>query len=298
MTPLVYTWPGYEALGAALVAALSATAGGIVVRRFPDGETYVRFLTPPAGHSVILACGLDRPDDKLSGLQFAAATARELGAARVGLVTPYLAYMRQDTRFNDGEAVASRAFAGWLSWIVDWLATVDPHLHRHAALAEIYPIPAATASSTPAIARWISAHVENPIVIGPDAESRQWAAAVAHGARCPFLVLEKTRRGDREVDIAIADLETAAGHTPVLVDDIISTARTMAAAVKHLRAAGSAPPVCIGVHALFCADALSCLIDAGVREVVTCNTVAHPTNAIDVLPQLAGSVRDLLDSLR
>jgi len=153
MKPLVYAWPGCEALGAALVTGLPAEPGEITVRRFPDGETYVRLVTPPAGRDVVFACGLDHPDDKLSGLQFAAVTARELGAIRVGLVAPYLAYMRQDTRFHDGEAVASRAFAGWLSRIVDWLVTMDPHLHRHAALGEIYAIPTAVVSSTSAISR-------------------------------------------------------------------------------------------------------------------------------------------------
>lgn len=296
MKPLVYTWPGYAAVGAALVAGLNAEAGEIAVRHFPDGETYVRLLTPPAGRSVILACGLDRPDEKLSSLQFAAVTARELGAIRIGLVAPYLAYMRQDARFHEGEAVAARAFAGWLSWIVDWLVTVDPHLHRYAKLGEIYPIATAIASSTTAISRWITANVTDPLVIGPDAESRQWAAAVANGANCPCLVLEKVRRGDRDVEITIPNLAGAAGRTPVLVDDIISTARTMAAAVKHLRAAGTPAPVCIGVHALFGGDALPCLVQAGVREVITCNTVAHATNAIDVLPQLADSARDLLNA--
>ena len=64
-------------------------------------------------------------------LIFAAATARELAAAKIGLVAPYLAYMRQDRRFNPGEAVTSRQVAGLLSSAFDWLVTVDPHLHRY-----------------------------------------------------------------------------------------------------------------------------------------------------------------------
>ncbi|HSE12205.1 MAG TPA: ribose-phosphate diphosphokinase [Rudaea sp.] len=295
MTPLVYAWPGHEALAAALASAMPAETGRLTLRRFPDGETYVRLLSAPEQRHVVFACGLEHPDEKCTSLYFAASTARELGALSVGLVSPYLAYMRQDARFNDGEAVASRVFAHWLSATVDWLVTLDPHLHRHAALSEIYTIPTAVASSTAAISRWIGANVHAPLVIGPDAESAQWVSAVAAGAGCPYLVLQKTRHGDRDVDIALPAIAPAwRERTPVLVDDIISTARTLAAAVARLRAANMPAPVCVGVHALFCGDALQVLQTAGAGQVATCNSIAHPTNAIDVLPEIARAARGLV----
>lgn len=298
MTPLVYAWPGNEPLAAALAGAMSVEAGRLTIRRFPDGETYVRLISAPANRHVIFACGLEHPDDKCTSLYFAASTARELGALSVGLVSPYLAYMRQDARFNDGEAVASRVFARWLSGTVDWLVTLDPHLHRHAALSEVYSIPTAVASSTDAISRWIGANVRAPLVIGPDAESMQWVSAVAAGAGCPYIVLQKARHGDRDVDIALPAIEHAwRERTPVLVDDIISTARTMATAVAQLRSANMPAPVCIGVHALFCGDALQALQTAGVGQLATCNSIAHATNAIDVLPEIARVARRLAASV-
>ena len=80
------------------------------------------------------------PNEEVLPLLFAAATARELGVPSVGLVSPYLAYMRQDRRFKPGEAVTSREVAKLLSDAVDWLVTVDRHLHRYGSL-EIYRIP-------------------------------------------------------------------------------------------------------------------------------------------------------------
>lgn len=59
----------------------------------------------------------------------------------MGLVAPYLAYMRQDQQFRPGEVVTSRMFAALVSRHVDWLVTVDPHLHRVHALDEIYAVP-------------------------------------------------------------------------------------------------------------------------------------------------------------
>lgn len=56
----------------------------------------------------MLLCGLDRPDDKLLPLYFLSRTLREVGASRVVLAAPYLAYMRQDRRFHPGEGVTAR----------------------------------------------------------------------------------------------------------------------------------------------------------------------------------------------
>jgi ribose-phosphate pyrophosphokinase len=296
--PLIYAWPGREALAAALAPALDGEVSPLDLRRFPDGEIYVRLADAPRDRHVVLACGLDNPDDKSTGIYFAAATARELGARSVGLVAPYLAYLRQDARFRDGEAIASRAFGRWLSATVDWLVTLDPHLHRHASLDEVYTIPSLAASSAGAIAQWISANVPNALIVGPDAESAQWAGAVAMGAGCPHVVLDKTRRGDRDVEIRLPPLAQWRGRTVVLLDDIISTAHTMATAAVRLRDAGFAAPVCIGVHALFAGDALQALRGAGVSRVVTCNTVPHATNAIDVFGTIASAARGMLDKIR
>ena len=90
-----------------------------------------------------------------SALLFAADAARQLGARKVGLVAPYLCYMRQDRSFKPGEAVTSRSFAALLSRACDWLVTVDPHLHRYKSLSEIYAIPARALHAGPAIADWI-----------------------------------------------------------------------------------------------------------------------------------------------
>ncbi|MEO8136821.1 MAG: ribose-phosphate pyrophosphokinase-like domain-containing protein, partial [Betaproteobacteria bacterium] len=91
---------GHEAHVAAIAGANDCEIGHLALRRFPDGESYVRLLTPVAGCEVVFVTSLDDPDGKTLQLLFVAAAARDLGAQRVGLVAPYLAYMRQDTRFN------------------------------------------------------------------------------------------------------------------------------------------------------------------------------------------------------
>lgn len=291
MRPLLFSAPGNETLSAALARELDAESGAVEIRRFPDGESYVRILSQVSGRECLLVATLDRPDEKILPLLFLALTAWELGAARVTLIAPYLAYMRQDRRFQPGESVTSACFARFLSGWIDGLVTVDPHLHRRGSLEEIYTVPCTTLHAAPLISRWIHEEVENPLLVGPDVESEQWVSEVAREASAPWVVLKKERLGDRNVRISVPELDRWLDRTPVLVDDIISTARTMIETVGHLVRAGLKSPVCVGVHAVFAGSAFADLRAAGAGRIVTCNTIPHASNGIDVCPLLVGALR-------
>ena len=112
---------------------------------------------------------------------------------------------------------------------------------------------------------------------------------VAAQTKAPFVVLEKTRRGDRAVEISAAHLDAYRTHTPVLVDDIISTGTTMRATLAQLAAAGMPRGVCIGVHAVFAGNAYEEL-RAVAGRVVTCDTIEHPSNTIMLSDAIAAAV--------
>ena len=289
--PLLIAMPGNEAMTRALAQTLGAEMGQLDMHAFPDGETYLRFATELATRTLVIVCTLDRPNDKILPLLFAAATARELGAAKIGLVAPYLAYMRQDRRFKPGEAVTSRQIAQLLSNAFDWLVTVDPHLHRYGSLGDIYRIPTRVVHAASLISEWIREHVANPLIIGPDNESEQWVSAVAKDASAPYTVLEKVRRGDRDVEISVKNQAAIEGRTPVFVDDIISSGRTMIEAVHTIRPRGTASPICIAVHGVFADNSDVLLAQAGAR-VVTSNSIPHRTNDIDVVTILVSSINE------
>jgi len=295
MSPILFAMPGNERLAEQLCTTRCWESGNLQTRQFPDGESYIRFLSDIKGRDIAIVCTLDYPDQKVMPLYLAASIARELGAKRVGLVVPYLAYMRQDARFHVGEGITARHFARLVSGVCDWLVTVDPHLHRILDLGEVYTVPSRVVHAAPAIARWIAANIERPLIIGPDAESEQWVAEVA-GTNYPFTVLQKIRRGDHDVEISVPDIARWHDRTPVLVDDIASTARTMIGAVSHILAAGAAAPVCIAVHPIFTGSAYTALQAAGVARIVSCNTILHETNEIDLCESVAAAMQSLLEA--
>jgi len=288
MSFLIFPLPGNEDLASRLAAVSGGTVGRLETRRFPDGETYLRFADGLEGQSVVIACTLDRPDAKIAGLLFAADAARELGVKRVGLAAPYLCYMRQDNRFRPGEAVTSRSFAALISQHFDWLVTIDPHLHRYRALDEIYSIPALALHAGPVIADWIIQNVTKPYLIGPDRESSQWIEAVAAACGAPWTVLTKTRMGDMSVSETPLSAPLA-GRTPVLLDDIVSSGATILEALRQLPA-DAEPSVAVAIHALCSNDVRRGLTAKGTR-LVTTNSVPNPAAGIDVVPLLANGVR-------
>lgn len=288
---LMLALPGNEAFAARLARESGAELGGLETRQFPDGEHYVRLLSDPAGRRVDIVCSLVRVDSVILTLLFVAAAVREQGATQVTLVAPYLGYMRQDTQFLDGEAVTSRTFARLLSAAFDRLVTVDPHLHRYAALTDVYGIPCVTLHAAALLGSWIRAEAPNALVVGPDSESAQWAENVGAAAGAPVVVLRKERLGDRDVRITFPDLTGFAGRQPVLIDDIASSGRTLAAAARELTAQGFARPICAVVHAVFGGDAFAEVARLSGR-VVSTDAVPHPTNIISLAPLIARALQE------
>lgn len=268
------------------------TLGLIERHRFPDGELKLR-LPAPLPERVALLRTLDHPNEKLVELLLAARTARELGARHLTLVTPYLAYMRQDIAFRPGEAISQRIVGKFLAELFDAVITVDPHLHRVTTLQEAVPVPQAVVlSGAPLLADLVAAHQPQALLVGPDEESAQWIAQAAARHGFDHAVCRKVRHGDRAVDIELPPANVT-GRAVVLLDDVASSGHTLAQAARLLLAAGAASVDVAVTHALFAGNALQLLFDAGIGHVWSTDCIAHPSNAVSMAPAIAAALADL-----
>ncbi len=293
MRPLLFNLDSDPLLAQQLTEQIEGEAGNINQRHFPDLETYLRIDSDCTDRDCIVFCNLFQPNDKIMPLIFLADTLRELGARKIALVTPYLCYMRQDKRFQPGECVNAIPFGRLISNYVDQLITIDPHLHRIHHLDEVYQIPSQVVKASPLIADWVNENISKPLFLGPDSESEQWVQDVANRANSPFIILEKTRHGDRDVEITLPDLKQWQGHTPVLVDDIISSGRTMLTTLLQINKLGLERPYCIGVHGIFADQAYLELQQQA--QVITTGTIPHPSNGIDISSALSTAIRQWLN---
>lgn len=240
---IIFSFPGNKAFAHHVAKKLSIELGELTIKQFPDGESYVRIHSNVNNKIVILFCTLNNPNKIILSLMFTAQTLKEFGAKKIILISPYLPYMRQDKRFNPGEAITSQLFAKFLSNWVDYLITIDPHLHRVHHLSTIYSIPVCTLHATKEIVQWIKDHLPSPFLIGPDSESKQWVSEVADQFKAPYIIRKKNRLSDHEVTIDIPFFSIT-HETLVILDDIISTGSSMLTILKQLSLQGYKNVIC------------------------------------------------------
>lgn len=277
-----------------LAAELGVELAFVAEHRFPDGEIKLTLPRRLPEHVVVLR-GLHPPNERLVELLLTAKTARRLGAKRLVLASPYLAYMRQDIEFQPGEAISQRIVAGFLGELFERVVTIDPHLHRIASLDEVMPGSRGIAlTAAPLLGEWIAAQWaggQRPLLVGPDEEALQWVRAASATTGLDGFVCRKTRRGDRDVDIELPDGDMT-GRVIVLIDDVASTGHTLVQAAQALRARGVASIDVAVVHALFGGDALARLAAAGISRVWSTDAVPHSSNVVTVAPLLARAIAD------
>ncbi|EHR73022.1 ribose-phosphate pyrophosphokinase [Burkholderiales bacterium JOSHI_001] len=282
-------------LATSLAQALGVPKALVARHRFPDGESR---LTLPAAlpTDVLLLRGLHQPNEKLAELAITAPAARALGARRLVLVAPYLAYMRQDMAFHPGEAVSQRHVAGLLAHLFDAVITVDPHLHRIASLDEVMPGSRGVAlSAATLLGHFIAQQVPGAYLVGPDEESRQWVGVAAQEAGLDHAVCVKQRRGDRDVRVTLPTPLPVPmqGRAVVLIDDVASTARTLIDGARACFQRGAATVDAAVTHGLFIGDAMDKLREAGVRQVWSTDAVPHASNALALAPLISSAVSAL-----
>ena len=283
---MILTFDDYEVQAHKLAKALALPCHTIQRHRFPDGESK---LTLPAElpEHVILCQSLDQPNEKLLELMLAAKTARALGAKKLTLVAPYLCYMRQDKAFNPGEVVSQGIVGGFLADLFENVITIDPHLHRIERLEQAVPAQnAVTLSATTLMATFLQQRVKTsalpePVLLGPDMESEQWVSAVAKPQQWTFGVCEKIRSGDQQVDIQLPEIDLK-NRSVVIVDDVASSGQTLIEATKKCLANHAKQVDVLVTHALFVNAATQNLIDAGVSNIWSTDSVSHESNIVDL----------------
>ncbi len=257
------------------------------VKRFPDGELYVRVGGRISGDDVVLVQSTRTDQDFLEMILLEDAI-REAGAKRLFVVVPYFGYARQDRPFFPGEPVSARAMSRHVELDADGVVTVD--LHSSDTLG-VFRKPAFEASGIPAIARLLR---ERPVdlLVSPDKGGVERAKRMAAILDKPWMALEKRRIDSEHVELTLPkelpmSLE---GKHLVIVDDVISTGGTIVEAAKLLKRqrAGALAAAC--THGLFLRDAFE-RIKAVCDGLYSTDTLDNPAEKASVAPDIAQILR-------
>ena len=260
------------------------------VKKFPDGELYLKFETELKNQDVVLVQSLHPSDEALLELIFAIHTAKDLGAKKVRVVIPYLAYIRQDKRFNPGECVSSKIVGSLLN-VADEIITIDPHLHRFKSLNEVFKTKAVKLSANDLIQDYISKNFKDPVIIGPDAESYQWAQSIAKKIKASAAILQKDRINSYEVHVKLNSEINVRNKELIIIDDIISTGKTILEAIKVIKKMKPKSITVISIHGIFADPSTLDFIREYSNSIITTNTIKNPYSKIDVSKLISDSLK-------
>jgi ribose-phosphate pyrophosphokinase len=274
-------------LGWEVSKLLKAEQGKLELKKFPDGEYYVKVNSRVKGREVAVVAST-RSSDDLIELFLTLDALRGAGARMVHTVAPYLAYMRQDKVFTEGEALSAKTILRILDELSDDIAVVNAHFLDDEGRNVFHGVTIRNLDATPLLAEYFRDKVRKPFFIAPDAGSLQYAKKAAHHLDCDFNHLQKKRISGEEVIIRDKTIP-AAGKDIIMLDDIISTGGTILNACRVIRGWRPAS-ISVGcVHGLFLkgVDAFNEVVD----RLVCTNTLETPLSKVSVASLIAKDLK-------
>jgi len=285
--------PSSRELAKKISVLLDVPLASVKIKRFPDGEFYFKFEEEISGEELMVIQSLYPPQDShVLELFSMLHTARDLGAKQIEVFVPYLAYSRQDRRYLEGECLSSGMIAEILENLgADALYTIDIHNKR---ILKMYKIPTYNLTASRELARYFAVKgLVDPLVISPDDEeiAIERARNAAETIDAEYDFLEKRRDRHTGEIITYEKRMDVKGRDAIVIDDIISTGKTAANAVRILKKQG-ARRVFVGVsHALLLGEAIRILNESGAEEIVGTDSVMNKYAKVSVAPILVNALK-------
>jgi len=264
---------------------LDSPLAKVISKRFPDKEFYFRIVDDVKDEHVIIV-QTTYPDTNLVELLLMQNAAEEAGAKKITVVIPYYGYARQDTKFQDGEAVSAKAIAALISLNADKVITVDPHKEH---ILDFFSTSAESCTAVPEIAKYLK-QKKIDLVLAPDKGAKERAKTAAEIINCDFDYMQKTRIDGSTVEMKPKKLD-AKNKTVAIIDDIISTGGTMALAIRELKKQGAKKVFVACTHGLFADDAIKKLSNSGCDEIISTDTILNNYSKVKVADSIAKLIK-------
>jgi ribose-phosphate pyrophosphokinase len=257
-----------------VAAHLGQPLCAVTIRRFADGELFVKIDENVRGRDVYIVQPTNPPAENMMELLLLMDAAKRASAARVTAVIPYFGYARQDRKDQPRVAISAKLMANMVSMAgADRVLAMDFHQHQ---LQGFFDLPVDHLYAAPVLVNhYRQKSLRDLVIVAPDVGSAKMARGFAKRLNASLAIIDKRRPSANVAEVlnVVGDVK---GRDCIIPDDMIDTAGTMAEAVNALKRLGAEDVYCCATHALLSGPAIQRLEASPVKEVAVTNTIDLP----------------------
>ncbi|WP_419939914.1 ribose-phosphate diphosphokinase [Candidatus Palauibacter sp.] len=272
------------ALAQGIADVLGERLCDVTIKRFADGEIFVRIDENVRGRDVFLIQPTNPPAENVLELLILIDAAKRASAARVTAVVPYYGYGRSDRKDQPRVSIAAKLLANLMTAAgADRVLSIDFHQHQ---IQGFFDIPVDHLYAAPVFRRYYEMKkLDNLVVVATDVSAAKMARGYARRLGGDLAIIDKRRPAPNEAEVSniVGDVE---GKHCIVPDDMIDTAGTMVSAIEVLKERGALDVYVLATHPLFSGPALERLASADVKAITVTDTVPLAPGVQESLPNL------------
>lgn len=260
-------------LASAVCAYLNVPRGAADVRRFSDGEILVEIDENVRGGDVFVIQSTCTPvNDNLIELLLMLDAFRRASAKRITAVIPYFGYARQDRKVAPRVPISAKLVADLITTAgASRVLTVDLHAGQ---IQGFFNVPVDNLFATPVLLPYVRQRLnqDDVSVVSPDAGGVERARAFAKHLDAALAIIDKRRARANEV-AEMHIVGEVRGRTAVLVDDMVDTAGTLAAAAAALKESGARAVMACCTHPVLSGEAITRIEQSALTQLIVTDTI-------------------------
>ncbi|TMB55971.1 MAG: ribose-phosphate pyrophosphokinase [Deltaproteobacteria bacterium] len=269
----IFTGSANRPLAEAIGRYVDVPLGQAEIGRFSDGEVQVEITENVRGGDVFVIQSTCTPgNDHLMELLLMLDAFKRASARRITAVVPYYGYARQDRKVAPRVPISAKLVADLITTAgASRVLTVDLHAGQ---IQGFFDVPVDNVYATPVLLEYLRRRIgrRDVTVISPDAGGVERARAFAKRLDANLAIIDKRRARPNEV-AEMQIIGEVDGRVAVIVDDMVDTAGTLAAAAEAVRGAGAPLVLACATHPVLSGNAIPRLAQSSIDELIVTDTI-------------------------
>jgi ribose-phosphate pyrophosphokinase len=249
---------------------LNMSLGLVELKRFSDGEIWVKYLENIRGSDIFIVQSTNPPAENLLELLILVDAAKRASANRITAVIPYFGYSRQDRKDQPRVSITAKLVANLITTAgADRVITMDLHA---AQIQGFFDIPFDHLYGSSIFSGLFNDIKDNLVVVSPDVGGIKIARSYAKRLNASLVVIDK-RRPKQNLAEVVHIIGNVKDKDVLIVDDLIDTAGTFVGAIEALKKEGARNIYGAVTHPLFSGPAIERIRNSQITNLLVSDTI-------------------------